>query len=363
MDEGRRSASNAKVTLRKVAKAAGVSLATVSRVLNDAPNVSAETKDRVRAVMKALRYTPSATARQLSTGRTRVVGALVPTVDHAIFARFLGALEQRLSEIGYTLVVSCTQNDAAMELQKAQALLATGAEGLIVSGVTRHPDFASVVEDTGVPVIVSSYFDDTSSLPTIGYDNGAIAALALRHLVEAGHEMVAVLHGPVAGNDRTAARLGALRSYGDRLALHEVVSPLTMVGGQQAARAALAAGRPSAMLCLSDVLALGALFEIQRQGLSIPADISIMGMDDLEWASICNPPLTTIALPVEEMGGCCAEAICHWIETGAPTPSKKIGAEVVRPSSSVAPVRPMGRKQRPAGVARSQPRIRSPLGS
>ncbi|MEO0913466.1 MAG: LacI family DNA-binding transcriptional regulator, partial [Pseudomonadota bacterium] len=306
-----------RANLRDVARAADVSVATVSRVLNSPASVSDGTRARVEAVIERLRFTPSAAARAMNSGRSRTVGALVPTLDHAIFARFLSALEARLSEDGLSLVVATTGGDAQVELEKAKGLLEIGVEGLIVSGIARGAAFAQLTDRTQVPVIATSYYDPACGLPTIGYDNRVVAQAALEHLCALGHRTIAVLHGPRRNNDRTEARIAGIleRAEGLSVALYE--AEIGVAGGSAAVARLVEGGlRQSALLCLSDVLAVGALFEFQRRGIGVPGQISIMGIDDLPGSSCTVPALSTVRLPVSDMGGQAAAALARWLETG-----------------------------------------------
>ncbi|MEX0366805.1 MAG: LacI family DNA-binding transcriptional regulator [Ruegeria sp.] len=304
-----------RANLRDVAKAAGVSVATVSRVLNAPGAVKLETREKVQAAISELRFVPSAAARAINSGRTRFVGALVPTLDNAIFARFLAALERVLGEHKLSLVVATTHDDPGIEAAKAQNLVDIGAEGLIVSGITHAPDLDALIERCQLPAIATSFYAPDYGLPTIGYDNAAAARLALQHLTGLGHRRIAVVHGPRANNDRTRARLEGVLGAGDGVTVqcHEVV--ISISGGCNAAQAILAAdARVSAVMCLSDVLATGVLFELQRQGIRVPDEMSLMGLDDLPGSAHTAPGLTTVHLPVSRMGEAAAHAIAGWVE-------------------------------------------------
>lgn len=304
-----------RINLRDVARAAGVSAATVSRVLNSPDAVTPDTRARVEAAIADLRFVPSAAARAINSGRTRFVGALVPTLDNAIFARFLATVEQRLAEERLSLVVATTNDSMAVEAQKAQTLVDIGAEGLIVSGVTHDASLFDLVERYRLPTIATSYFDPDCFLPTIGYDNAGSARLAMDHLLDLNHRRIAVLHGPAESNDRTRARLSGLAPPPDvRLQYFEVDIALTSTS--HVVEALLAADeRPTAVLCLSDVLAMGVLFELQRKGISVPEQISVVGIDDLPAAEHVFPALTTVHLPVARMGSYAAQALAKWVET------------------------------------------------
>ncbi|GAA6206777.1 LacI family DNA-binding transcriptional regulator [Cognatishimia sp. WU-CL00825] len=303
-----------RANLRDVARAADVSVATVSRVLNTPNSVAPNTRDKVQAVITELRFTPSAAARAINSGRTRFVGALVPTLDNAIFARFLAALENRLDDFGLSCVVATTQESAEAEVRKAKSLLDIGAEGLILSGVSHAPELFETVRQAQLPTLATSYFDVSAPLPTIGYDNEHAARMGLTHLLELGHTKIAIIHGPAAHNDRTGARLAGIHSLNcQTLSFHE--AEISMQGGCGAAQdIADLVDKPSALFCLSDVLAMGALFELQRLGYKIPKDFSILGMDDLPSARHTFPALTTIHLPVRRMGEKAGTAMGDWLE-------------------------------------------------
>ncbi|MFW8635659.1 substrate-binding domain-containing protein [Cribrihabitans pelagius] len=311
-----------RANLRDVAAAAGVSVATVSRVMNSPDAVSEATRQRVQAAMDTLRFIPSAAARAISTGRTRFVGALVPTLDNAIFARFLSNLEGQLARRRLSLVVSTTEGLPGVEAEKAATLVNIGAEGLIVSGVDHDPALYALIERGQIPAVATSYFAPDFALPTIGYDNAAAALTALSHLTGLGHRRISVVHGPTRTNDRTGARVEALRRQagGAELDFHAV--PLSIEGGCQGVQRVLQSHREtSAILCLSDVQATGALYELQRRGIPVPARLSVMGIDDLPGSAHTSPGLTTVHLPVCRMGIAAADALSSWLETEtAPEP-------------------------------------------
>ncbi|WP_411957343.1 substrate-binding domain-containing protein [Paracoccus homiensis] len=327
-----------RANLRDVAAVAGVSVATVSRVLNTPTAVTEKTRERVQAAIDELRFVPSAAARAINSGRTRIVGALIPTLDNAIFARFLDAIESQLAPHQLSLIVATTNDDPEREAQKAQHLVDIGAEGLILSGITHSDALYRLIERVQMPAIATSYFDAGYRLPTIGYDNRAAAIMALRHLVDLGHRDIAVLHGPQGNNDRTRARIAGLKDAGlpARLSFHE--TELSIGGGSATAHDILTAGpAPSAILCLSDVLASGASFELRRAGHDVPGRISLMGIDDLPGSSFLEPPLTTVRLPVRDMGDAAARALAEWVEQGRVPQSQELRpALVVRQSTGPA---------------------------
>ncbi|MCV3272160.1 LacI family DNA-binding transcriptional regulator [Roseobacter sp. WL0113] len=314
--------------MRDVARRAGVSVATVSRVMSGSSAVSHTTHARVRSAIEALDFVPSAAARAINSGRTHMVGALVPTLDNAIFSSFLDALELALAEHGFSLVVATTNSDPEKEAQRAQDLLNLGVEGFIVSGITHSDTFDALIRRYRTPVIATSYFDPESPLVTVGYDNGEAALRALDHLLEMGHTAIAVLSGPTATNDRTRVRVDALRSRRDlALTFHEV--PIDFVAAARAVDGLVAqASGTTALLCLSDVIAQGVLAGLQRLGLRVPEQISIVGVDDLPSSQSTWPPLSSVHLPVKRMGTCAAAKLARWIETGEAAAPLKLETEM-----------------------------------
>jgi LacI family transcriptional regulator len=315
-----RRATRKAVGVRELAQATGLSVATISRVLNDSIQVSGAARAAVKKAIRQTGYSRNPAARALSTKRSRTIGAIIPTFAHSIFATFLNAIEKELAQHGYALVVATTGGDSVTETRRASDLIDLGAEGLIVSGAQHSKEFLKLVKSRSIPVVATSIYKPKSSLPTIGYDNYALGRTAIEHLLDLGHRRIAVVFGPLATNDRTALRLEGVRAgVNQKQTLRFFETGLDVVGGTQAAQAALNTieWRPSAFLCLSDVLALGVLFEAQRRQLRVPKDLSLMGFDDLDWAKVCEPSLTTVALPTVEMGQQAARALVNKLDHGA----------------------------------------------
>ena len=325
--------------LRDVAARAGVSVATVSRVLNSPDKVATETRNRVEAAITQLRFIPSAAARAMNRGRSGTVAALLPTLDHSIYARVVNGLETRLAEKGLSLIVAQTGDDLQMELRRAREMVDIGAEALIVAGVTHDAGLYALMEQAQIPVVAISYFDRYARLPTVGYDNAAAARLAAAHLGELGHREIAVLHGPVATNDRMRQRKATLEMGDFDLVFRFLEVPISVEGGHAGVSELLYwQDRPTALLCFSDVIAHGAMARLQAEGWSIPGDVSVIGMEDLEGSRFTHPALTSVALSVERMGVETAEAVSSWLETDeAPEPVELATALVRRASTGQAP--------------------------
>jgi LacI family transcriptional regulator len=325
-----------RANLRDVAKAAGVSVATVSRVLNEPGVVKKDTLEKVQAAITQLKFVPSAAARAINSGRTRFVGALVPTLDNAIFARFLAALERTLSDHKLSLIVATTDSDPDIEAEKAKSLVDIGAEGLIITGAAHSTALHDLIERTMLPAIITSFYDAENPLPTIGYDNEGAAQLALQHLIDLGHQHIAVVHGPTHDNDRTRARLSGLRALTVVRELTTFETDISHRGGADAAKLICdLPQKPDAILCLSDVVALGVLFGLQAQGVSVPNDISLVGIDDLPSSAVAVPAITTVHLPVAQMGKHAAVALADWISVQKRPEPERLEARLVERQSAI----------------------------
>ena len=343
-----RALTKKKSNLRDVAAFAGVSVATVSRVLNAPEKVSYETRERVEAAIAQLKFVPSAAARAINSGRSRIVAALLPTLDNAIYARVVNGLENRLAADGLSLIVAQTGHDLGEELRRARQMLDIGAEALIVTGISHESGLYDLMERTQIPVVAVSYFEDRHRLPTVGYDNAEAAGVAARHMAALGHKRVAALHGPAASNDRTRARIDALKTANHGIDFQFFEVPLRVEGGRFGVTELLESDLDcTGIVCLSDVIAHGALFELQRRGFSVPHEMSIMGIENLPGSQFTFPSLTSVDLSVEEMGSRAANAISQWLENDARPQPVRLSAKLVWRASTAPPMQASLRNHTP----------------
>lgn len=318
-------------SIRDVARETGLSIATVSRVMNGARNVTPDTRERVLRACAKLDYVPNPAARALSTRRSRTVAAIIPTIDHSVFAKYVSAIERTLAQHDYSLVLAISNADAEEELVAARKLIGMGADAFILSGADHSVALLEMLDKRRVPSVFTSVGDAEPGRIVIGYDNAALAANAVRFLAERGHRNLAVLHGPLAQSDRTRARCAGASSTGiDGLRIAFLETALSVAGGKDALRDILAGeARPTAILCLSDVLALGVYFGMAEAGLDVPTDMSVMGFDNLDWSKDAEPALTTIDLPAASMGREVAHRIVSYLETGAPIRSSLLQCRIL----------------------------------
>ncbi|MEO1538196.1 MAG: LacI family DNA-binding transcriptional regulator [Pseudomonadota bacterium] len=332
--------------MRDVANRSGVSVATVSRVLNNPNKVASETRNRVERAIADLKFVPSAAARAMNRGNSGMVAALLPTLDNAIYARVVNGLEARFTAEGLSLMIAQTGDDPIVEFQRAKHLIEIGAEALIVVGVTHDPRLYDLIDQTLCPAVAVSYFDETSALPTVGYDNWAAATEAAQHLADLGHRKVAVLHGPLRHNDRVRRRKEALESQAFGIEFAFLEGDLALEGGYAGIdRIIERHGDITAVLCFSDVIAYGVLHRLNAMGLKAPDDLSVMGIENLPGSRFTHPPLTSVRLCVERMGEVSAESVISWLKSGVPPASVSLPIELVR-RASTGPVASVGIAQR-----------------
>ncbi len=328
--------------LRDVATRSGVSVATVSRVLNTPDKVATETRTRVEQAIADLKFVPSAAARAMNRGNSGMVAALLPTLDNAIYARVVDGLETRFRDDGLSLIVAQTGDAPDVELARARQMIDIGAEALIVVGITHEAGLYELIERTQRPVVAVSYYDPNSTIPTIGYDNWEAASVAARHFAALDHRHVAVLHGPLANNDRTQRRRRALEEQAFGIDFTFVEVELSMAGGLHGIdRVRSDHPEVTGALCFSDVIAHGALHRANALRLRVPEDISIMGIENLPASQYTFPQLSSVRLNVGRMGVLSAEAVLSWLNTGTRPPSVNLPVELIaRGSTAVAKAKP-----------------------
>lgn len=301
-----RPSGSGQASLSDVAMRAGVSTATVSRVLNGTAPVTEEVMERVRHACQDLNYVPNGAARALSSRRTRTIGAIVPSIENAGFAVAIGALQRRLDAAGFSLIVASSDYDPAAELKEAELLISRGIDGLMLVGGEHHADLVPMLLKHGLPFVETWTLSGIH--PCVGFDNVAVARRLAEYLLDLGHVDIAVIAGRMLHNDRAAQRVTgvrqALEARGLSLPTERMIErPYRIQDGRLALKAMLArAERPTAVICGNDQLAFGALIEAKASGLSVPGDISITGFNDLDFACYLDPPLTTVFVPTDQIG-------------------------------------------------------------
>lgn len=329
-------------TLSDVAIKAGVSTATVSRCLNSPDRVVESTRIKVMDAVKALGYSPNFGARVMAAKRTNTIGAIIPTMENAIFARGLQAFQEELRAHGYTLLVASSSYRPELEEEQIRALVARGAEGLLLIGNDRDPAILRFLKTQNVPALVAWTFDKDSELPTIGFDNKKSMRALADQIIALGHRKIGMISAPTQSNDRARARIegvrDAMREAGiDPKSLRIVETDYGIDTGADAFEQMMAADtRPSAVLCGNDVLAAGAVKKAIELGISIPDDVSVTGFDDIELANVISPALTTVHVPHRDMGKKAARMLMNMVNHKFDGQSLELSADV-RIRDSLAP--------------------------
>jgi LacI family repressor for deo operon, udp, cdd, tsx, nupC, and nupG len=293
--------------IRAVSKIAGVSVATVSRTLSTPDVVSEETRKKVLAAVKETGYKPNLMARNFRSRKSYSILVLVPDLSNPFFAMVISGIQQAAKARGYSVVLGNTMGDAEVERELAHQLHTNQADGIIQLS-SRFPLAPEDCSEGITPAVINCCeCVDDDSMPTVTLDNVGASKAMTEHLLGLGHRRIAVISGPKA-SPLTAARLEGYRSalegkgltYDTRLVTEGDYSLAS--GAAAAAKLLNTRERPSAIACFNDEMAIGAMHAIRSTGLSVPADISVTGFDDLSFAAFIDPPLTTISQPTETFG-------------------------------------------------------------
>ena len=310
------------VGVRDVAAAAGVSVGTVSNVLNNPDRVGARTRERVEETMRSLGFVGSRAAGQLRSRRSKLIGVVVPDVGNPFWASVLRGVETIADELRLTLVVCSTHQDPARQRRLLRDLESQGVDGLIIAPIAdRAADWRSF-ESRRFGVVTLERQRPGSAGAWVSLDNVQGAQLAMGHLLERGHRRLALVNGPARVSwcaERRQGAVAAVRESGldpADVIVDVVVNDLTVAEGRAAVGPLLDAGEVTGVMCVNDMLALGALLATQDRGLTVPGDVALVGYDDADFAPALNPPLTTVHQPSYEMGLAAARLLLNEREPG-----------------------------------------------
>lgn len=320
-------------TIAGVARAAGVSVASVSRVLNGLP-ATEEMVERVQRAVQELGYVPDARARSLKVGRTFQLTLAVADVGNPVYVTMMRAVEEVVSAAGYRLVVTTTGPDVVDEVALVRGMARGYADGLVISPLRVDEDLVKSIRECEVPVVVAGSVPAKAGVDTVRANSPKGIALAVEHLKSKGREQVAFVNGPadtVPGAARAKGFADAMKEFGLRSAGEIEAADFTFAAGRDAGKTLFAQKRPSAVICANDLLAVGVMHELAAYGLQVPADVAVVGMDDSELAEQSFPPLTSVNLGSAERGRRAAELLLARIEDSSRAPRRI----VVQPSLSV----------------------------
>jgi LacI family transcriptional regulator len=323
------------VRMKDIARDLGVSVVTVSKVLRNHSDISPATRERVLKRMKELHYRPNLAARALVTGRTCMIGLIVPDLVHPFFAEVAKGLSKVLRKKGYGLVISSSEEDPELEQQEIDQLLARRVDALIVASAQWTVESFRRIEEMKTPyVLVDRRFAGLAA-NFVGVDDEQIGAVATEHLIEIGCQRIAHIRGP-----ELSTALGRMEGYRRTLTRHGLVMPPGyIVLGKSADDAADASGyhamrqllrlnpRPDGVFCYNDPIGMGALKAILEAGLRVPEDIAVIGCGNVRYAELLRVPLSSIDQDSTTIGERAAKLALSLIES----------KHVVRPKTILLP--------------------------
>ena len=295
-----------RITIRDVAKEAGVSTMTVSRVVNNNGQVAVETRERVENAMKKLKYVVNFSAKNLVTNKTWTIGVIVPDITNSFFASLVKAGEKICTDRGYSLMIGNTDGDLEVERRLVNVYKARMCEAIIM--VAPRIEDAELIElNEQIPLVVVDRNVDYEEIVQVYLDNTKGAQVATKHLLELGHRKIGFIMGPdLVPNSYTRRNgyLEAIKEYGVEF------NPELVFHGDFIVETGVAAldyfeslvEKPTAIFCSNDLIAVGILARAHELGISIPEDYSVVGFDNTFLSSMVNPPLTTVSYPFVEMG-------------------------------------------------------------
>jgi LacI family transcriptional regulator len=296
------------VTIYDVAREAGVSMATVSRVVNNNPNVKPQTRKKVFEAIERLGYRPNAVARGLASKRTTTVGVVIPDISNSIFSEVARGIEDIANMYHYNIILCNSDKRKEKEIRVINTLLEKQVDGLLFMGGAVTEDHLQAFQTSQVPIVLCGTSDEHNSMPSVDIDHQAAAYDSVKLLIDNGHRKI----GMISGTLQDPAN-GFARYQGYKQALEEAGIPfsenLVRIGnykyesGYEVMKYFLElADRPTAIFAATDEMAIGAIHAIQDYGLRVPEDISVISVDNIRMASMVRPELTTVAQPMYDIG-------------------------------------------------------------
>ncbi len=337
-----RTSAKRRVTIREVANLAQVSLGTVSNVLNNPSVVAPGTRKRVLDAIDSTRFVRNTAAHQLRVGRSRTIGVVLLDISNPFFTEIVRGAEHVLREQDYVLVLCSTDESAMREQSYFRVLEEHRVDGILACPVDSNLENVAALVARGIPTVLLDRDGSSHGLCSAAVDDIRGAELAANHLCELGHEAIALVNGPATIRQcmdrKEGARRSVQRARRRGASLQEiVVGALTIDQGEGAVAALLGAEpRPTAVMCANDLLAFGVLRGLAAAGIAVPDEMAVVGYDDVVFASMLSPSLSSVRQPKYELGVAAAELLLEEV-TGAPHEHRAVRFEpelVVRASST-----------------------------
>jgi len=294
-------------TMNDVATVAGVSVATVSAVVNNVPIVRPKLKDKIEAVIEEIGYKRNTIARSLKTGKTRTIGLNVADIVNPFFTELVSSIQDYLQEQGYAVILSCATRDNTTEEAQIKLLLDRMVDGIIIAPASDDERLKNMIKSIDIPVVLVDRICEGVSTDSVVVDNTRSVSDLITYLIHLGHKRI----GFISGSGDTSTARDRLAGYKEALAREDLPFDQGLVrsgrfregDGYNAAVELLSLpNRPTALFASNNLMVIGAMKAIRDFGLSCPEDISVACFDDFRWADVFEPRLTTIAQPVQAIG-------------------------------------------------------------
>lgn len=337
-----------RATLRDLARLVGVSTSTASRALNQNSSISEEVRRRVARAAKELNYQPNSLARGLALSRSRMIGLVVPSIANPFFAEIARGAHDSAYARGYVVTLCDTQRRAESAELFARTLLQSNVDGVILAGGVMAPEQMNSLRSRGLPMVLAGRRVTGSPGPCVSVDNVSVGLMATNYLLSKGHTRIAFLSGPPdspGSRDRERGYREAMEAKG--LPSARIQGAYTMeCGFQEAERMAREGLKYTAIFAANDMLGIGLIMGLANAGIHAPADIAVIGCDDIPTGSLIKPSLTTIRVPMYEIGSRAMSLLLSRLESGgedAPTESVLLDCELVERESTNSTVIPSAR--------------------
>lgn len=317
-----------KVDIIAVAQAAHVSPSTVSRSFNHPQLVNPATRKKIARAVERLGYIRNRAAQAMHGKRSGTIGLIVPTINHTIFSEVIQSFSDAVDQVGFTILIASHGFDLDREYAVLRKLLEHRVDGIALIGLDHREASYRLIEQQGVPVIAIWNYDAGSRISCIGAENFAAGGIAAQHLMALGHRRIGLVFPKTDENDRARGRLAgaeaALAQAGILVPAHwRSQAPYSLSQAKQATVELLGRGAPpTALLCGNDVIAQGAIYAAFRMGISVPSDLSVIGIGDFNGSAEMEPALTTVHIPARDIGRRAGEQI-----TGAIADAQAAGIE------------------------------------
>ncbi len=321
------------VTIKDIARQAGVSHTTVSRALHGSPLISGETSRRIQQIAAELHYRPSSAARSLKTNRSQVLGVIVSHIDDPFFSEVLQGIDDIAQDNGYSLFIAASQHDPKRENSIVQTLREHRVDGVILCSPRFTPDQSSLLQSYEIPLVAVNNQAEQDYRFSIYHDDVDGGRQVCEHLIGLGHRRIAYL-GDASSGRTTHERLTGIRTALEQAEVSLADEYIYQVAGNSAQQGYLAVDYylkldplPTAIICYNDMMAMGVLKGLRQAGLCAPGDISVTGFDNILVSDFTYPPLTTIDQPKRFLG---AEAARMMLEQLKPKPDAPADNRVMR---------------------------------